>query len=273
MNDYSNPFDLSNISNIIINPTVYAIIAIIVLIVFVLYSFLGNSSNQTIMQNTNDKSNINIFMVFVLLIFAFIIVAMLIQYYYNISITTVINNLFSNNTELDIIVEQKLPTTLKPIVRDDREVFNIPDNNYTYGDAKLLCKAYDARLATYEEIENSYNNGGEWCNYGWSDGQMALYPTQKQTYNKLQKEPGHKHDCGRPGVNGGYMRNPNLLYGVNCYGKKPQITTEEQEMLINVTPYPKTESEIKMEEKVAHWKSKINDILVSPFNYTSWNKI
>mgnify|MGYP001407546069 CR=1 FL=1 len=37
-----------------------------------------------------------------------------------------------------------------------------------------------------DEIENSYKDGGEWCGYGWSDGQMALYPTQKKTFAKLQ---------------------------------------------------------------------------------------
>ena len=38
--------------------------------------------------------------------------------------------------------------------------------------------------------------------------QMALYPTQKKTYNKLQTIKGHEHDCGRPGINGGYIANP-----------------------------------------------------------------
>ena len=41
---------------------------------------------------------------------------------------------------------------------------------------------------------------------------------------KLQKRKGHKHDCGRPGINGGYIGNTNIKYGVNCYGYKPKIT-------------------------------------------------
>ena len=41
-------------------------------------------------------------------------------------------------------------------------------------------------------------------NYGWSDGQMAYFPTQKDTWDKLQKNPNTKHACGRPGVNGVY---------------------------------------------------------------------
>ena len=67
-----------------------------------------------------------------------------------------------------------------PIVTD-KQVFNIPGNHYTYDDAKAMCKAYNAELATYDQVEQAYNLGADWCNYGWSDGQMALFPTQKQT--------------------------------------------------------------------------------------------
>ena len=30
---------------------------------------------------------------------------------------------------------------------------------YTYEDAQMLCKAYDAKLATYDQIEEAYNKG------------------------------------------------------------------------------------------------------------------
>ena len=33
---------------------------------------------------------------------------------------------------------------------DDREVFNVSNNLYTYEDAKAVCKAMDAELATYK---------------------------------------------------------------------------------------------------------------------------
>ena len=101
--------------------------------------------------------------------------------------------------------------------------FNIPGNDYSFEDAKALCKAYGAELATYSQIEDAYKNGAEWCNYGWSANQMAFYPTQKTTWDKLQKIKGHNHDCGRPGINGGYIQNPRVRFGVNCYGPKPTI--------------------------------------------------
>jgi len=107
------------------------------------------------------------------------------------------------------------------------EVFNISNNIYTYDDAKSVCSVFGARLATYDDIEDSYKNGGEWCNYGWSDGQMAYFPTQKSTWLNLQSNPKTKNNCGRPGINGGYMGNPKLKFGVNCYGIKPKPTAED----------------------------------------------
>ena len=87
--------------------------------------------------------------------------------------------------------------------------------------AQKVCAAFDASLATYDQVENAYNAGAEWCNYGWSDGQMAFFPTQKDTWDKLQENPNTKQICGRPGVNGGYMKNPYIRFGANCYGIKP----------------------------------------------------
>lgn len=102
------------------------------------------------------------------------------------------------------------------------QVFNVSNNLYTYEEAQKVCSAFDASLATYDQIETSYQNGGEWCNYGWSDGQMAYFPTQKETWEKLQNNPNTKHACGRPGINGGFIDNPYVRFGANCYGKKPQ---------------------------------------------------
>ena len=102
---------------------------------------------------------------------------------------------------------------------------------------------------------------------------MALFPTQKSTWHKLQKIKGHKHDCGRPGINGGYIDNPNVRFGVNCYGNKPEITPEEQKLMDNATPYPLTEEDIKINKMVEKYKKNLDNILVSPFNYKNWNKI
>ena len=101
---------------------------------------------------------------------------------------------------------------------------------------------------------------------------MALFPTQESTFNKLQTIEGHENDCGRPGINGGYMKNSSVKYGVNCFGKKPAITPEEANLMSSTTPYPKTEKDIAMEERVEYWKQRLNTLLVSPFNYQTWSR-
>ena len=77
------------------------------------------------------------------------------------------------------------------------EVFHVPNNIYNYEEAKAICKAYDSELATYDQIEDAYNKGANWCSYGWSEGQLALFPTQKNVYDDLQKNKGHENDCGQ----------------------------------------------------------------------------
>ena len=39
-----------------------------------------------------------------------------------------------------------------------------------------------------------------------------------------ENDPNRKDVCGLPGINGGYIDNPNIRFGVNCYGYKPKIT-------------------------------------------------
>jgi hypothetical protein len=157
------------------------------------------------------------------------------------------------------------------------EVFNISNNLYTYDDAQAVCAAYGARLATYDEIEDSYNHGADWCNYGWSDGQMAFFPTQKETWTKLQKNPKRKNDCGRPGVNGGYMANPYLKFGVNCYGKRPDPTQADLNTMaanakIDVV-VPKTDEEKQLDKKVQFWKENADKLLnVNSFNRDKWSE-
>ena len=42
-----------------------------------------------------------------------------------------------------------------------------------------VCTAYNGRLASYNEMENAYENGADWCSYGWSEGQMAFSATRE----------------------------------------------------------------------------------------------
>jgi hypothetical protein len=149
-----------------------------------------------------------------------------------------------------------------------KEVFHFPDNDHTYQEAKELCEAYDARLATYDEIERAYNNGANWCSYGWSKEQMALFPTQKSVYNELKQIKGHEHDCGRPGINGGFFNNKDMKFGVNCYGVKPKATPKDKEYMhtTNHTPYIN-----KNDSTYTYEKPKPHKVIAS-FSKDKWTK-
>ena len=60
------------------------------------------------------------------------------------------------------------------------EVFHVPNNIYNYEEAKAICKAYDSELATYDQIEDAYNKGANWCSYGWSEGQLSFISQHKK---------------------------------------------------------------------------------------------
>ena len=263
-------YDYAN--NIMSNPSVVIILVIVVVIYLVLFMSLGNSSNNQ--NDTSDSSSLSNQLITIVVIGIFLVLVVIngLQYFFGIDIIASVSNLFSNKPEIDLTVIAPQPSVV-PEVKLKPQVFNIPGNNYVYHDAKALCTAYGSRLATYKEIEDAYNNGAEWCNYGWSDGQMALFPTQQKSYDELQKIEGHENDCGRPGINGGYMANPALRFGVNCYGYKPQMTSQEEELMESVPHYPKTMKDIVMEQRISYWKNKLNEILVSPFNYNNWSKI
>ena len=263
------------------NPILMIILTVIVLCYYFLFSSLGVNQQNSISTNSNSDSGF--FVLEVLLWSIFIVLVLLngVRYFFGISVNASIKKLFSKEPQVDFIIKNHEGEILNDDDNDDdnnivespsvsKQVFNIPGNKYTYNDAKALCKAYDSKLATYKNIETSYRNGGEWCNYGWSADQMVLFPTQKETWKKLQKKKGHKHDCGRPGVNGGYIDNPNARFGVNCYGYRPGITANEAKMMKNYNLIPKTKEELEFEKKVDKMKTQIPNILISPFNKTNW---
>jgi hypothetical protein len=274
------------INSVLSNPSIIIIIVVVLVVYITIFFSLGGSDSSG-----SSSSSFNLFgsssstdsssgsgsssVILGVIIAAIVIVLIMInafQYFFGIDIIAKVKNLFTGNPEVDITVDPVAALEPDEIIRRP-QVFNIPGNDYVYPDAKALCAAYGSRLATYKEIEDAYEDGAEWCNYGWSEGQMALYPTQQKTWDELQKIEGHENDCGRPGVNGGFIQNPAVRFGVNCYGYKPKMTPEEEDIMANNPIYPKTEKDIAMEHRVKYWKDKLSSVLVSPFNHTSWSKI
>jgi hypothetical protein len=151
----------------------------------------------------------------------------------------------------------------KPVANS--EVFHIGGNEYTYQDAPAVCAAYDSELATYDQLSTALSLGAEWCAYGWSQGGMALFPTQQLTWTKLQSDPIARTACGRPGINGGYF-DPNTKFGVNCYGPKPTDNTNAKYPL----PLPGSDP-TAFNQLVNKFKSQLNAMTVNAFNRDTWS--
>jgi len=150
------------------------------------------------------------------------------------------------------------------------EVFNISSNKYTYYDADPLCASLGAELATYDQVKEAWSKGADWCNYGWVKGQMAVYPTSADTYKKVQSGPEEgRNSCGQIGVNGGYFDNPELKYGVTCYGKKPPQTSQSSADVTKNTPI--SPDALAYQQKVNEFKANSDSIGILPFNGKSWS--
>lgn len=165
-------------------------------------------------------------------------------------------------------VKQPQPVPITPISGGPQvgsEVFHISDNSFTYDDAQAVCAAYGASLATLEQIIDAYNSGAEWCGYGWSAGGMALYPTQKATWEELQREvdPGKRTACGRPGVNGGYF-DPMTKFGVNCFGFKPKGDFKPPAPLPGI-------DQTQFKNAVNRFKAMMKTFEVSPWSRNEWS--
>tara|TARA_X000000950_G_C13891502_1_gene651039 strand:- start:1981 stop:2835 length:855 start_codon:yes stop_codon:yes gene_type:complete len=243
----------------------------VVVIYVILFSFLGAIGNTE-----NKSKSLRIFEIIIFIVF---VIAVFFNLRYmsgnDLSINAITKNLFNEKTpELDIHVSDgKCPSDSGSSQTNNinDEVFHIPNNIYNYEEAKALCKAYESELATYDQIENAYENGANWCSYGWSEKQLALFPTQKSTYDKLQEIEGHENDCGRPGINGGFIDNKLVRFGVNCFGPKPLLNENDEIYMDNLKYQPITKETIYVDKKSNKYKKQLDRIVVAPFNNDTWS--
>ena len=90
----------------------------------------------------------------------------------------------------------------------------------------------------------------------------------------LQGNCKTKNKCGRPGINGGYFRNPNIKFGVNCFGLKPKAKNSDLESMEfkRSQPIPRTKAEKDLDDKVNYWKTNVDKIVVNSFNKDKWSR-
>lgn len=172
----------------------------------------------------------------------------------------------TEDSTADVISDQ-----IDKLLPPRNEVFNVSRNIYTFGDASPLCRAMGAELATYEQVQEAHKHGADWCNYGWTKGQMAVFPTQNATYKRLQEGPAEfRSSCGKPGVNGGHFDNPDLRFGVNCFGIRPEKKATD-EMLIGSAALPLTPSEIEFDKRVQKFRDQLDTVTVLPWSRAKWS--
>ena len=270
-----------NVNNIGSNPFVLVVLIFIILMYYILFSLLGNSS-----ETSGGFVLIEAILWTILISLVFMNG---VAYFFNINVVTEIKNLFSKNPEIqitstpDTILDDGNDTDSKKGNRQSqaqpnavlkaKEVYHIPGTVFTYHDAKAVCKAFDGELASYDELKNAQKQGASWCSYGWTKDQLGLYPTSESNWNKLQDKEGHENSCGLPGVNGGNVSNPHIKLGSNCYGYKPKISDLETNILKEKNIYPKTNKEKLFDQRVDYWKNRVGNILISPFNNENWLKV
>lgn len=256
------------------------ICVVIFMVYFVLNALAGGGTENDTRENTLF-ANVSILEIFLWAIFIVIVVINGFQYFFNTNITAEISNILSTKPQLTI--SQTVPTEpagvggdlgTGPSLKMRKQVFHIPASAYDYDNAKALCQAYGANLANIDQMEDAHKSGAEWCSYGWSDNQMLLYPTQKSTWSELQKstDPAKKNSCGRPGINGGYIENASMKAGVNCYGPKPDMNQASSKLMTGIQNYEAGKMLDPLHEaRVQQMKSKINDVVVAPFNNGAWS--
>jgi hypothetical protein len=247
---------------------------------FVVNALAGGGASENDTREMTLFANISILEIFLWAIFIVVVLLNGFQYFFNTNITTEISNLLS--TKPQITISQTVPGEepagadlgAGPSLKMKKQVFHIPANVYDYDNAKALCQAYGAELANIDQMEEAHKSGAEWCSYGWSDNQMILYPTQKSTWEELQKstDPAKKNSCGRPGINGGYIDNPSMKVGVNCYGPKPEMNAASSKLMASIQNYEAGKMLDPLHEaRVQQMKDKINDVIIAPFNKGAWS--
>ena len=230
-----------------------------------------STNNSNLKLNINGKPKLILIASAALLGFALIII---VYYILNgskthknkvVSRTNVVRPPIDDTVLSDNISTKTVAGTEMPL--DNKEVFNIKRNIYALNDAEAACKVFDAKVATIDQLIDSHKKGADWCNVGWTKDGIAAFPVQKETWLKTQDNDGSKrNECGpKDGINV-VRSDPYLLYGVNCYGIKPEPRGMEK-----IKTKYMSDKEKEMLLKYNEFKSQEKQMSILPFNEDSWS--
>jgi hypothetical protein len=147
-----------------------------------------------------------------------------------------------------------------------KQVFNVKENIYSADDAGGVCGALGSDVASLQQLVDAHRKGANWCNVGWTKEGLAAYPIQKAFWDKMQEnDPANRNMCGQPGINLA-RSDAGLLYGVNCYGVKPEPKGGEL-----VKDVVMSDADIALQAKIAQFRKNLKNMTVVPFNANQWS--
>ena len=144
-----------------------------------------------------------------------------------------------------------------------KEVYLVSNNIFSKSEVPKVCKGlFNGVVATKEQLNESYNNGANWCNYGWDSDGQAYYPLQDDTNNSACE--------GSKGLNGGKMPTDDIKLGALCYGVKPEDGRYSDLVKINQDS-SFSEGDLLMLE---NYRKKLANggIKITPFNNKAWSR-
>ena len=150
-------------------------------------------------------------------------------------------------------------------VSQGNEVFLVRNNIFSQDQAPKVCKAlFNSSVATKDQLQDSYNNGANWCNYGWTK-------EEDQAYYTLQEDSNKSFCGGKKGLNGGLLDdNNNYKLGIHCFGKKPsELEYSSLEKIYQDSSL--SENDIALLEEYRK-KMNVGGIKIAPFNNKNWSQ-
>lgn len=88
----------------------------------------------------------------------------------------------------------------------DTQVYHVFQNAYTFKEAQVECAKRAGSLANPNQLQNAYDAGANWCNWGWSTDGDAYMPNRDPKCNK------------KLGLINAKKVDKSMKLGVNCYG-------------------------------------------------------
>jgi len=170
------------------------------------------------------------------------------------------NIITKREIEMKNSIENKVVATNE---QPKKEVYLVSNNIFSKSEVPKVCQGlFNGTVATKDQLNESYNNGANWCNYGWDNDGQAYYPLQDDTNNSSCE--------GTKGLNGGKMPSDDIKLGALCYGVKPEDGKYSNLTKINQDS-SFSEGDLLMLE---NYRKKLANggIKIAPFNNKSWNR-